>query len=440
MPANPHHGKVLLVDDDPGLLRLLTIRLKSEGYEVAACESAAQALASTPRFHPDVVVTDLRMAQTDGIGLLKELQRRYPALPVILMTAHGTIPDAVEATRAGAFAFLTKPVEREQLLAQLSRAMKMSGSARAADEWHEGIVTRCAVMEERLAQALRVAGTDAPVLLTGPRGTGKSVLAAAIHRASARRQQRFVQLDCALVAAEGGLAEALAGRGSASDDEPTTAAAAPDTEGAGTLYLSAIDELVAPLQAQLAEHLDAPTDATPARPRLIASSHRDLGHLASSGAFRSDLYYRFAALQIAMPTLAQRREDLPLLAAAQLDRLAEVTGRRLVLAPDAQEILVSTDWPGNLPQLYATLAQLHATTTGAVISAEMVQRALGSAEARVPAFDEARDEFTRSYLTQLLQLTRGNVSQAARLARRNRTDFYKLLAKHDVKPELFKAG
>jgi two-component system, NtrC family, response regulator GlrR len=160
--------------------------------------------------------------------------------------------------------------------------------------------------------------------------------------------------------------------------------------------------------------------------------------LLTAGQFRDDLYYRLSAVQILLPSLAHRREDIPLLAAAQLDKLAAKSGQRLVLAPEATELLVTADWPGNIPQLFGLLTQIHATATGPVISAETIQRALGSPEARVSAFDEARDEFTRSYLTQLLQLTKGNVSQAARLARRNRTDFYKLLSKHEVRPEDFK--
>ena len=164
--------RVLLVDDDPGLLRLLTLRLKSEGYEVAACENAAQAEAAVPRFRPDAVVTDLRMTEKDGIGLLKDLQRRYPALPVILMTAHGTIPDAVDATQSGAFAFLTKPIDRDELLDKLRGALQVSGFAATGAGWHEGILTRNALMEDRLAQAQMAAATDAGVLITGQPGTG----------------------------------------------------------------------------------------------------------------------------------------------------------------------------------------------------------------------------------------------------------------------------
>ena len=182
--------RIVLVDDDPGLLRLITIRLRSEGFEVAACESASQALTTVPRFLPDVLVTDLRMKDKDGISLLKELQGRYPALPVILLTAHGTIPDAVTATKSGAYAFLTKPVEKDQLLEQIESALKVSGFASVTEDWRAGIITRNPVMEERLSQALMAAGSDAPLLIAGQPGTGKAQLARAIHQASARRGVR----------------------------------------------------------------------------------------------------------------------------------------------------------------------------------------------------------------------------------------------------------
>ena len=204
--------RIVLVDDDPGLLRLITIRLRSEGFEVAACENASQALTTVPRFLPDVLVTDLRMKDKDGISLLKELQGRYPALPVILLTAHGTIPDAVTATKSGAFAFLTKPVEKEQLLEQISAALKVSGFASVTEDWRAGIITRNPVMEERLSQALMAASSDAPLLITGQPGTGKAQLARAIHQASARRGGRFLTLSC-VTATQDALQAILEGRG-----------------------------------------------------------------------------------------------------------------------------------------------------------------------------------------------------------------------------------
>ena len=188
--------KILVVDDDPGLLRLLTIRLRAENYEVEAVESAAAALNAAGRFRPDLVITDLRMDQMDGMGLLKELQSRWPGLRVIILTAHGTIPDAVHATQSGAFGFLTKPIDKQELLDQVEKALRISGIVQSDEDWRSDIITRSALMEEKLAQAHMVAGTDARVLITGESGTGKELLARAIHKASERRARPFVVINC----------------------------------------------------------------------------------------------------------------------------------------------------------------------------------------------------------------------------------------------------
>ncbi|MEX2150300.1 MAG: response regulator [Steroidobacteraceae bacterium] len=418
-------ARIVLVDDDPGLLRLLTIRLRSEGFEVAACESASQALTSVPRFQPDVLVTDLRMKDKDGIALLKELQGRYPALPVILLTAHGTIPDAVTATKSGAFAFLTKPVERDQLLEQIQNALRVSGFASVTEDWRAGIISRNPVMEERLSQGLMAAGSDAPLLITGQPGTGKEQLARAIHQASARRGAAFSTFACANATNE--TLQAVL-RGHRAGDEPASA-----EPPRGTLYLDEVADLPPEVQMTLNGLLD--TEST----RLISGSNRNLADLVSRGRFREDLYYRLSVSRIELPPLSQRRDDVPLLTAHFLDELARHSGQRHVLAPDALELLMVGDWPGNVRQLQTLLQHAASLATGPVISAELVQRALGTGTApQVSTFDEARDEFMRSYLVQLLQITRGNVTQAAKLAGRNRTDFYKLLARHGLQSEEFK--
>ena len=193
-------ARILVVDDDPGLLRLLTIRLRAENYEVEAVESAAAALAACTRFRPDLVITDLRMDQMDGIGLLKELQSRWPGLKVIILTAHGTIPDAVHATQSGAFGFLTKPVDKQDLLDHVQRALKVSGFAHVDEDWRAAIITRSQLMEDKLAQANMVAGTDARVLITGDSGTGKELIARAIHEASPRRNKSFAVVNCSATA------------------------------------------------------------------------------------------------------------------------------------------------------------------------------------------------------------------------------------------------
>ncbi|MGH8136530.1 MAG: sigma-54-dependent transcriptional regulator, partial [Steroidobacteraceae bacterium] len=373
--------RIVLVDDDPGLLRLLTIRLRSEGFEVAACESAPQALTSVPRFQPDVLVTDLRMKDKDGIALLKELQGRYPALPVILLTAHGTIPDAVTATKSGAFAFLTKPVEKDQLLEQIEAALKISGFASVTEDWRAGIITRNPVMEDRLSQALMAAGSDAPVLITGQPGTGKAQLAAAIHQASSRRGARFSMLACSTATNET-LQAALQGRRKSDDPPP------PPGAPAGTLYLDEVADL--PLDQQITLNGLLDQEMT----RIVSGTARNISDFITRGRFREDLFYRLSVSRIDLPPLSQRRDDVPLLAAHFLDEIARQTGERRVLAPEAVELLMVSDWPGNVRQLATLLQHAASLATGPVISAELVQRALGTGiSPQVSTFDEARDEF-----------------------------------------------
>ena len=414
--------KILVVDDDPGLLRLLTIRLRSQKYEVEPAENAARALSVIARFRPDLVITDLRMAEMDGIALLKELRRRWPALNVIMLTAHGTIPDAVKATQSGAFAFLTKPVEKEQLLEEVQRALKTSGFTDSDEDWRTEFATRSPLVEDRLAKAHLVAGTDSPVLITGEPGTGKELLARAIHRASARREGPFVSIDCS----------SLEGNGLHGSGEADLIQAAAEAQG-GTLFLRNVDDLVGNLQNRLSALLANSQDI-----RILATSDRRPDELAAEGAFSTDLLERVSAVHIDLPPLSKRREDVPLLAAQCLEDVAAETGQPArTLSPEAMETLAVAKWPGNVRQLRMVLRQVASLGAGPVITAEQVQEAQGQAT-QLPSFDEARDEFTRTYLIQLLQITQGNVSQAARMAKRNRTDFYKLLTKHDLKPEEFK--
>ena len=420
-------ARILVVDDDPGLLRLLTIRLRAENYEVEPMENGVQALAAASRFRPDLVISDLRMDQLDGIGLLKELQTRWPGLKVILLTAHGTIPDAVHATQMGAFGFLTKPVEKQELLAQVQKALKISGFVDAAEDWRAGFITRSAIMEEKLGQAHMVAGTDARVLITGESGTGKEVLARAIHLASPRRSKPFITVNCS------GLTEdQLDGRLFRS------------AEG-GTLLLDEIGALPVPAQLRLLQILKegavqppAGAESIPVNVRIISTTNQDLAALLASGQFRDDLYYRLNVVHIDMPPLSRRREDIPVLVAHFLVAISQQTGQRKIFAPEAIELLATSDWPGNVLQLGNIVRQSCALAQTPIIPVELVQQSLGGTQAKLPSFDEARDEFTRSYLSQILQITGGNVSQAARLAKRNRTDFYKLLGRHQLVPDDFK--
>jgi two-component system, NtrC family, response regulator GlrR len=447
--VTPHQTKrkarILVVDDDPGLLRLLTIRLRAENYEVEAVESAALALAATSRFRPELVITDLRMDQMDGIGLLKELQSRYPGLKVIILTAHGTIPDAVHATQLGAFGFLTKPVDKQELLDQVQKALRISGFADNDEDWRSEIITRSSLVEEKLSQAHMVAGTDARVLITGESGTGKELLARAIHSASPRRAKPFVAINCSAMA-ENLLESELFGHikgsftGAVRDHQGLFQA----TDG-GTLLLDEIGDMPMRLQVKLLRVLQennirpiGSTDAIAVNVRVISATHRDLQQLMMSGQFREDLYYRLNVVHIEMPPLNRRREDIPLLVSHFLAQISNESGVRKIYAPEAVELLATADWPGNIRQLANVVRQNVALSQTPIIPVELVQQSLGGTQSKLPSFDEARDEFTRSYLSQILQITGGNVSQAARLAKRNRTDFYKLLSRHQLTPEDFK--
>ncbi len=438
-------ARILVVDDDPGLLRLLTIRLRAESYDVEAVESAAQALAAASRFRPDLVITDLRMDQMDGIGLLKELQSRWPGLKVIILTAHGTIPDAVQATQMGAFGFLTKPVDKQELLDHVQKALRISGFGASDEDWRAEIITRSAIMEEKLGQAHMVAGTDARVLITGESGTGKELLARAIHRGSPRRNKPFVAINCSAMA-ENLLESELFGHEKGSFTGATRAHRGlfMAADG-GTLMLDEIGDMPMRLQVKLLRVLQenvirpvGSTDAIAVNVRVISATHRELQQLMASSQFREDLYYRLNVVHIEMPSLSRRREDIPLLVAHFLAQIARESGVRKIYAPEAVELLATADWPGNIRQLHNVVRQNVALSQTPIIPVELVQQSLGGSPGRLPSFDEARDEFTRSYLSQILQITGGNVSQAARLARRNRTDFYKLLARHQLTPEEFK--
>ena len=440
-------GKILLVDDDPGLLRLLSIRLRAEGYEVEAVESAQKALGTLRQFTPDLVITDLRMDKMDGIGLLKELQTRSPGLRVVIITAHGTIPDAVTATQHGAFGFLTKPIDKEELMSLVERALKVSGTVEVEDDWASETITRNAAMREIMQQAKMVAATDARVLITGESGTGKELLAKAIHSASERHNKPFTAINCSAMA-ENLLESELFGH-----EKGAFTGATRSHEGlfqgatGGTLLLDEIGDMPMRLQVKLLRVLQEnqvrPVGSTEAKHvdvRVISATHRDLQDLMKQGTFREDLYYRLNVVNIKLPVLDQRREDIPLLVAHFLQQIAaEADQERKVYAPEAVEMLVTAEWPGNIRQLYNVVRQNVALSRSPVISGELVQQSLGEHAGKLASFSDARDEFTRNYLSQILQITMGNVSQAARLAKRNRTDFYKLLARHDLNPDSFKS-
>lgn len=438
-------ARLLLVDDDPGLLKLLGMRLVSEGYSVVTAESGPEALRVLGREKVDLVISDLRMDEMDGLQLFSEIQKAHPGMPVIILTAHGSIPDAVAATQQGVFSFLTKPVDKDALYKAIDEALEQRSPA-TDEAWRQAIVTRSPLMLRLLEQAGMVAQSDVSVLINGQSGTGKEIVAQAIHNASPRHDKPFVAINC------GALPEQLleselfghargAFTGAVSNREGLFQAA----EG-GTLFLDEIGDMPVALQVKLLRVLQE----RKVRPlgsnrdieinvRIISATHRDLPKAMARGEFREDLFYRLNVVNLKIPPLSERTEDIPLLANHLLRQSAD-RHKPFVRAfsSDAMKRLMAAKWPGNVRQLVNVIEQCVALTSSPVIGDALVEQALEGENTALPTFVEARNQFELNYLRKLLQITKGNVTHAARMAGRNRTEFYKLLSRHELDANDFK--
>jgi len=442
-------AEILLVDDDPDLLQLITLRLSSAGYRVSTAASGEEALGKLAARRPDVVITDLRMDGMDGLALFDRIRSDAPSLPVILLTAHGTVPDAVDATQRGIFAFLTKPFDGHELLAQVGRALRLSGGEirnDVSESWRSEIITGSPIMEELLQRARLVAGSDANVVLLGASGAGKELLARAIHLASTRSRQPFIAINCGAIP-EQLLESELFGhsRGAFTGATQNHKGLFVAAEG-GTLFLDEIGDMPLTLQVKLLRVLQerqvrpigTSTDI-PINVRIICATHRNLEQLVKESAFREDLYYRINVVALTIPSLSERREDIPLLANHFLQQLADRYGKSISrLAPEALEFMLNAPWPGNIRQLINVLERAVALSISTVIPLALLQETMLGEEAGIQPLEEARRRFEHDYLVRLLRITRGNVTQAARMAQRNRTDFYKLLQRHELTPTYFK--
>lgn len=444
MTAHPS-ANLLLVDDDPSLLKLLGMRLTSEGFHVRTAENGQEALRLLARERIDLVISDLRMDEMDGMALFAEIQKYQPRMPVIILTAHGSIPDAVAATQQGVFSFLTKPVDRDALYKAIDEALSLSLPS-GDESWRENFVTRSPIMLRVLEQAHMVAQSDVSVLINGQSGTGKEVLAQAIHRASSRAKKPFIAINC------GALPEQLleselfghakgAFTGAVSSREGLFQAAA-----GGTLLLDEIGDMPLSLQVKLLRVLqerkvrplgsnrDLDIDV-----RVISATHCDLPKAMKKNEFREDLYYRLNVVNLKIPALKERAEDIPLLANHFLRSCAQRHKSSVrSFSSDAMKLLMTASWPGNVRQLVNVIERCVALTTAPVISGALIEQALEGENTVLPTFAEARNQFELHYLRKLLQITKGNVTQAARMAGRNRTEFYKLLSRHSLDGNDFK--
>lgn len=444
--ANP----ILIVDDDADILKLLEMRLTASGYPVIAASSAQQALTLFGMHPIALVISDLRMPEMDGFALFEAIHRLDSTIPFILLTAHGSIPEAVHATQKGVFSFLTKPFESKALLEQVAQALRVSphhpNHQQENDTWRASIISGSQQMQSLLAQAKLVAESDASVLIQGESGTGKELLAQSIHHASPRCERPFVAINCAAIP-EALLESELFGHkkgaftGATRDHQGLF-----QTADGGTLFLDEIGDMPMSIQAKLLralqERMIRPVGASTQAPinvRIICATHKNLILEMQEHRFREDLYYRINVVSLEIPPLAKRREDIPLLANHFLAVLNKKYHKNINgFAPDAFELLISAPWPGNVRQLQNIMEQVVVLSTTPIITSGLVERALQDNISSIITFDAARKNFEQQYLINLLKATQGNVTQAARIADRNRTEFYKILDRHHINPALFK--
>ena len=445
--------KVLLVDDDAGLLKLLSLRLEAANFIVETATNGAQALGKLGGFHPHLVITDLRMEGMGGLALFTAIQDKYPSLPVIILTAHGTIPDAVEATNRGVFSYLTKPFDSQQLILNINTALSQCYPALEAStasdlaEWRSQIITQSPLMDDLLDQAQRVAQSDVSVLIQSDSGTGKELFAHAIHDASPRRDSPFVPINCAAIPDNLFETELFGHRKGAFTGAERNHVGLIETASGGTLFLDEIGDMPIEFQPKLLRVLQegeirpvGATSTVPVDVRVISATHQNIENAIEEGRFREDLYYRLNVVQLELPGLDDRREDIPLLANHFLDN---VRGRsRSCVAksfsPEAMQLLMTAPWPGQIRQLLNVVEQVAVLSVTPIISEAMVLKALRGKTGEIVPLADAQSDFERDYLVRILQMTKGNVTQAAKLAKRNRTEFYKLLKRHQLEPKVFR--
>ncbi len=450
--------KILVVDDDQGLLTLMKVRLESAGYKAALAGGGEQALALAQEEIYDMAIVDLKLDGMNGMNLLEKLLLLHPHLPVIILTAHGSIASAVEATKKGAYDYLTKPFDPKDLLHRIEKALevrRLRGEVEqlrslVRERYHpDNIVASSAKMHHVLGQVAQIATSDSTVCLYGESGTGKELIAKSIHAMSRRARGPFIAINCGAIP-EGLLENELFGhvKGAYTGADQAQRGLLRQADG-GTLFLDEIAELPPALQVKflrvLQEQEFYPLGAgqpTKVDFRLIAATNQDLWEAVGRGRFREDLYYRVHVIPITLPPLRERQEDIPLLAHHFLRQFSRVMQKEVEgFAPEAMQQLLLYSWPGNVRELANVVERAVVLATHGLITSDLLllgRPSVQPTKSPLPLFKEARAAFERAYLIQILTATRGNVSRAAELSGRHRAELYKLLRKYGLDPSTFK--
>ncbi len=427
-------GKILIAEDERNLRRVLRAMLVREGYEVTEAADGAQAasfLAANPN-RTDVLISDIRMPKMDGLALFRYCRERHPSLPVILVTAYGTIGDAVEAIRSGAFDYITKPFDEAELLRVVGNAVRTAAgadremsAAPAAEEWF-GMVGRSPVWMEVRKVIEKAAMSPFPVLITGETGTGKELVARAIHRISGRREGPFIKINGAAIPPTLWEAEVFGYEKGAFTGAVTSKPGRFELADGGTFFLDEVGEVPILMQGKLLRVLQdrefervGGVKTLTADARLICASNRDLKKRMETGKFREDLYYRIDGIPIQLPPLRARREDVLPLAESFLHRTcAEMGSGAKRLTAESVEILERYPWPGNVRELENAVGRAVALSEGEEITPPDLCLALAdfASEDATPEeirFHESVREHKRAIIRRAIRNAGGNKTKAA---------------------------
>jgi DNA-binding NtrC family response regulator len=474
--ADAKPARVLVVDDEPTLLRAIESLLAKKGHDVVALDSPIVATQRLAQEDFDVALLDIKMPELSGLELLSAVKHRRPEVEVIMMTGHATVETALQAVKAGAYDYLTKPFEDVELVARAvakasERKMLFDRNRQLETQLREregqpgdGLVGNSPLMREVTRMIEAVAYSATTVLITGESGTGKELVARALHARSPRRAQTFVALNC------GALTETLLESELFGHVKGAFTGAQRDQKGlfdaadGGTIFLDEIGDIPLATQVRLLRVLQegeikrvGSADSVRVDVRVIAATHRDLPKLVRAGRFREDLFYRLNVINIQLPALRERVEDVPLLAHHFLRRYADRLGKKVrTLAPEAIELLCGYRWPGNVRELEnaveraVVLCRADSVTPGDLPpaitgrTAPLVRDAPAAGEdaawltmSYAAAKEQALRRFEKSYVEALMRACDNNISAAARKAGMDRSNFKRVLRKYrtDVEPD-----
>ncbi|SPD76298.1 Transcriptional regulatory protein QseF [uncultured Desulfobacterium sp.] len=447
--------KILVVDDDQSVLKVIKMRLEAGDYKAEASTDSKKAIEMARHEIFDLALVDLRLGSHNGIELMEELHQTNPEMPIIIFTAYGTIENAVEAMRRGAYSYLTKPFDYNDLLTEIKDCLgksKLSKEIKSLRDQvkqrygFEHIVYKSEKMQKVLEQVTHAGAVDSNVYIEGESGTGKELIAKTLHVASARKDHPFVAINCAAIPEtllEGELFgyERGAFTGAARGRKGLFALA-----HTGTFFLDEISEMPLSMQVKLLRALeekefyplggDRPVKVDV---RIIAATNKNLEEETRKGTFRKDLYYRIHVIPIRLPPLRERKEEIPYLARFFLEKNAKKMNKQIKeFSAAALQKLLLHSWPGNVRELENTVECAVALATQDTITDDLLLNFRQAGPAGPNSFKSAKENFERDYLIQLIELTRGNVSQAAKLAGKYRADLYELLKKYEINPSDFR--